>query len=80
MLIGTIFLAGTVGIEPTSQGFGDLVATLVHAHLYLVGRGGLEPPESLNTRFTVSPATSYGLPTQELSIMVQKEGFEPSKS
>ena len=46
---------------------------------FLVDRGGLEPPESLNTRFTVSPATSYGLPIQKL-LMVQKEGFEPSKS
>lgn len=30
---------------------------------HMVGREGLEPPESLDTRFTVSPATSYSLPT-----------------
>lgn len=29
---------------------------------FLVGSEGLEPPESLDTRFTVWPATCYGIP------------------
>lgn len=29
-----------------------------------MGRAGLEPAEPEGTRFTVWPATSYGIPTQ----------------
>lgn len=32
-----------------------------------LGRDGLEPPESFDTRFTVEGATSYALPTQSIS-------------
>ena len=29
----------------------------------IVGGGGLEPPEPKGNRFTVCPATNYGIPT-----------------
>ena len=49
----------------TNRGIVCKKRSLKHVHLHFggMGRDGLEPTESEDTRFTVWPATNYGIPS-----------------
>ena len=49
----------------TNRGIVCKKRSLKHVHLHFggMGRDGLEPTESEDTRFTIWPATNYGIPS-----------------